>query len=111
MATSCWSISADARQLRRAYSCSTTAWDWLPSGSSTSPTAIRRGFALSPTTPSTGPTKAVARRSTSLDEFAGSRARCDHSSIPLHLHPAFGLAFGGHRLARLELTVEDSAYG
>ena len=40
-----------ARQLRRAYSCFTTAWDGSPSGSSTSPTAIRREFGITSDNP------------------------------------------------------------
>jgi hypothetical protein len=51
--------------------------DWLPSGWSISPTAIRRGFASSRTTLLTSLMKAAATRSTSLAGYAGSRARCD----------------------------------
>ena len=53
------------------------ASDW-----STSPTAIRRGFASSRTILSTSPMKAAATRSTSLAEYGGSRARCDHERDP-----------------------------
>ena len=59
------------------YSYFTTAWGSSPSGWSISPTAIRRGSASFRTTLSTSRMKAAVTRSTSLDGYAGSRARCD----------------------------------
>ena len=68
---------------RGPYSYITAAWVSSLNGSSTSPTAIRRGFGSSRTIPSTSRTKVAVKRSTSSNGFDGLRERCD-SARPSH---------------------------